>query len=498
MKQFTRSTEVRLAFVILGTALLPLMTAVWLANAMFRSSSQVWTRTEVGPQLDRGVEIYKDYVKSIKDDIRHQSRTVARELEQLGAKRTDATSARQLNADLDLLLEETPGAIAFAVFDQDEKLLGKTHNVRALDPVADRSLETAIPLKDGRTLRTTFTTSKKKLDELETAGRVAAEFHQLEQLRSEIYQGYSRSFALLLGLTIFATALVGYSLARGITKRIRRLQRAAKIVADGDLSVQVPVTGSDELTDLAEGFNAMVREIDRSRSRIEFLQRMSAWQEMAQRLAHEIKNPLTPIQLSIQECQRQYKGDDAGYGALLSKTVTVVEEEVGALRRLVGNFSNFARLPESELSRSDLQAYLAELPAQIDGEVRAGGKASWALGSEVIHANFDKQLLRRVLVNLVQNAWDASAASKEPRVHVSLTRTSEGVLISVEDSGPGVEPADRTRIFEPYVTRKAEGTGLGLAIVKKIIVEHEGQITLEKSESLGGAKFVLRLPLLNV
>jgi two-component system, NtrC family, nitrogen regulation sensor histidine kinase NtrY len=495
MKQFTRSTEVRLALVILGTAVLPLMTAVWLANAMFRSSSQVWTRTEVGPQLNRGVEIYKDYVKSVKDDIRHQSRTVGLELEQLGARRTSQTSALQLKADLDLLLEETPGAIAFAVFDHDENLIGETHTTRVIDPVTDRSLETIVPLRDGRSLQTKFTTSKKKLDELETAGRVASEFHQLEQLRGEIYQGYSRSFALLLGLTILVTALVGYSLARGITKRIRRLQRAAKIVATGDLTVQVPVTGSDELTDLAAGFNSMVREIDRSRGRIEFLQRMSAWQEMAQRLAHEIKNPLTPIQLSVQECQRQYKGDDAGFGALLSKTVTVVEEEVGALRRLVGNFSNFARLPESELTRSDVRSYLAELPAQIDGEVRAAGNAQWELGSEAIYANFDKQLLRRVLVNLVQNAWDACAASKEARVHVSLTRTAENVVISVEDSGAGVESADQTRIFEPYVTRKAEGTGLGLAIVKKIIVEHEGQITIEKSESLGGAKFVLRLPL---
>ena len=114
------------------------------------------------------------------------------------------------------------------------------------------------------------------------------------------------------------------------------------VVAKGDdLSVRVPITGSDELTDLAVTFNRMLEEMSGSRARIEYLQRISAWQEMAQRLAHEIKNPLTPIQLAVQECHRKYDGNDPKYRALLDTTLEVVEEEVGVLRRLVGDFSNF-------------------------------------------------------------------------------------------------------------------------------------------------------------
>src|SRR5207237_9760404 len=121
----------------------------------------------------------------------------------------------------------------------------------------------------------------------------------------------------------------GILLARGITRRINRLGLSINLVAQGDLSVRVPVTGSDELTDLARTFNRMLSEMAQSRARIEYLQRIGAWQEMAQRLAHEIKNPLTPIQLAVQECHHKYTGDDSRFRALLDTTLEIVEEEVG-------------------------------------------------------------------------------------------------------------------------------------------------------------------------
>src|SRR5262249_36873530 len=132
-----------------------------------------------------------------------------------------------------------------------------------------------------------------------------------------------------------------------------------------DLAVRVPVTGDDELGDLARTFNKMLGEMAQSRARIEFLQRIGAWQQMAQRLAHEIKNPLTPIQLAVQECHRKYGGDDPRFRALLDTTLEIVEEEVGTLRRLVGDFSNFARLPHAELRDASLRDFLRECSEQL-------------------------------------------------------------------------------------------------------------------------------------
>jgi nitrogen fixation/metabolism regulation signal transduction histidine kinase len=258
--------------------------------------------------------------------------------------------------------------------------------------------------------------------------------------------------------------------------------------------------------------------MESSRARIEFLQRIGAWQEMAQRLAHEIKNPLTPIQLAVQECHRKYTGDDPRFRALLDTTLEVVEEEVGTLRRLVGDFSNFARLPQAELRDATLDDFLRECEEKL-GHLEAEGPSpdsvdsgeslspanvivTWSLPKDPIAVAIDAQMLRRVLVNLVRNAVQAIRAQRvstpDGKVlgHVTVTGRGErdGAAIVVEDDGPGIPAERRARVFDPYYTTKVDGTGLGLAIVKKIVVEHGGTIDVGSSASLGGAMFVIRLP----
>jgi nitrogen fixation/metabolism regulation signal transduction histidine kinase len=284
----------------------------------------------------------------------------------------------------------------------------------------------------------------------------------------------------------------------------------------------VPVTGSDELTELGVTFNRMLDEMERSRARIEFLQRIGAWQEMARRLAHEIKNPLTPIQLAVQECHKKYAGDDPRFRALLDTTLEIVEEEVGTLRRLVGDFSNFARLPHAELREANLQDFLKECSDQlVHLELEADGgdgapspsdalrahevDVTWELPPEPLPVEIDKQMIRRVFVNLVRNALqairdarktrgDGESGAPEGRVVVSARTDGDGAALIVEDDGPGISADHRERVFDPYFTTKTDGTGLGLAIVKKIVVEHGGTVSAGSSERLGGAMFIVRLP----
>ena len=333
------------------------------------------------------------------------------------------------------------------------------------------------------------------------------------------------AFGALLGATMLITLTLGILLARGVTRRINRLGAAIGLVAQGDLAVRVPVTGDDELGDLARTFNHMLGEMAQSRARIEFLQRIGAWQEMAQRLAHEIKNPLTPIQLAVQECHRKYAGDDPRFRGLLDTTLEIVEEEVGTLRRLVGDFSNFARLPQAELRDASLRDFLQECSEQLhhledvpdvdatEAETIALQNVDirWKVPEAELPAAIDRQMLRRVLVNLVRNATQAIRDARIPRggssqparpvdagevlghVVVSARREGEGAAILVEDDGPGIPAEARARVFDPYFTTKVDGTGLGLAIVKKIVVEHGGRIDVATS-SLGGASFVIHLP----
>jgi nitrogen fixation/metabolism regulation signal transduction histidine kinase len=512
-------TEGRLAFVVFVTATLPLAVALLLANSLFSQASAIWFNPEVGQQLDRGVDVYKDYVKAIKDDMRHQTDAIAEdEVLREAAKKHNS---ELVEAQIDALFPRFPELVELRIVDADGNVLARRDRGRPVNEATERSLEVTRPLADdpdSPAAAATFAIDRKRLDELETTGNVVTKYHQLEASRSDLYRGYLYAFAALLGITMLLTLLLGTTLARGVTRRINRLAGAIEKVAQGDLTVRVPVTGSDELTDLARTFNRMLGEMAQSRTRIEFLQRMGAWQEMAQRLAHEIKNPLTPIQLAVQECHKKYTGDDPRFRMLLDTTLEIVEEEVGTLRRLVTSFSNFARLPRAELKEESLKEFLRDCSQQLahledeeDAQDAANVDVSWELPDDELLAQIDKQMLRRVIVNLVRNSVQAirnerllTDSSPERRkdvavhvrghVRVSATRDGDGAAIIVEDDGPGVPKEALGRVFDPYFTTKTEGTGLGLAIVKKIVVEHGGTIDVGKSTDLGGARFIMHLP----
>jgi two-component system, NtrC family, nitrogen regulation sensor histidine kinase NtrY len=508
-------TELRLALVILLTAIIPLAVAVALASTMLDYAKQRWMPPEVGGQLERGIDLYKEYVRAVKDDLRHEAEAMAGdEALRTAARKHDGPAC---SAALDALFGRYAGLVSLEVED-DGRTLATRSRAAPVDDARERVLP---PLRGalgeegaGPTLVATFAVDRRYEQELEHAGVVHDGYEKMGSDRDIVYMPAYKAFAALLGITAVVTVVLGLFLARGFTLRIKRLANASNQVAGGNLDVRVPVTGSDELTELARVFNRMLSEMQQSRARIEYLQRIGAWQEMAQRLAHEIKNPLTPIQLAVQECHRKYGGDDPRFRGLLDTTLEIVEEEVGTLRRLVGNFSSFARLPHAELREASLRDFLRECSEQLGhlgAELTEEGaeevivahdvEVRWQVPSEAIPAAIDRQMLRRVLVNLVRNAVEAIRDARPARegeargqVLVRAKATSDGVELIVEDDGPGVPEASRERVFDPYFTTKAEGTGLGLAIVKKIVVEHNGSIAVRTSERLGGSMFVVTLP----
>jgi two-component system nitrogen regulation sensor histidine kinase NtrY len=510
-------TEKRLALVIFLTAVLTMASSMTLAYSLINSVSALWLRPEVEQELERGVDLYKDYVRVVKDDMKHQTDAMSadRALREAARGHDPAVVGRALEA----LFPRYVQLVSLAVEGAGGQTLALKDRGRQLDEAVERKLEVRRPLSDddaGPVLVATFAFDRRYERELERAGATRDAYAQLEKDRARVYAGYFEAFGVLLGITVVATVVIGFFLARGITRRIYRLANALNRVAAGDLDVRVPVTGSDELTELASVFNRMLGEMQQSRARIEYLQRIGAWQEMAQRLAHEIKNPLTPIQLAVQECHRKYTGDNAKFRSLLDTTLEIVEEEVGTLRRLVGNFSSFARLPHAELREASLRDFLRECSEQLGhlgNEPAAEGTddvviahdvdVRWELPADPIPVSIDRQMLRRVFVNLVRNAVEAIrqarpaelGAGRQGQVVVSAQREGDSVAVLVADDGPGVADGAQERIFDPYFTSKQQGTGLGLAIVKKIVVEHEGSITAGRSARLGGAEFAVVLPL---
>lgn len=303
--------------------------------------------------------------------------------------------------------------------------------------------------------------------------------------------------ALLLGGAV-ATALA-VLLAPAVAKPIRAAMEAADRIAAGTRSVQIDTEAGGEAGRLVQAFNRMARELDAAESRLRRAERLAAWRDIARQMAHEIKNPLTPIQMAVELLRKAKARNLEGFDELFDEQTTIVLEEVARLRRLVENFSRFARAPKpmpSPMEVSSLVEHVVSMHAH--GEAEVTGEAEAHLPS--IRA--DREQLTQVLVNLVQNAVFASAqrAGRAPNkgpaaVHVSARRDGARVVISVEDNGSGIDASVRDQLFEPYVTTKKGqgGTGLGLAIAWRIVHEHDGALTVETSPE--GTRFDIALPI---
>jgi signal transduction histidine kinase len=283
-----------------------------------------------------------------------------------------------------------------------------------------------------------------------------------------------------LGLVLFLTAaaLLAQSVSRRISGPISALTKATRQVAEGDLDARVLPTSHDELSQLVESFNQMASDLERQRRDLEQTNRLAAWAEMAQQVAHEVKNPLTPIQLSAEHLKRVYSDRAADFGATLDSCVATILRQVRTLRGIVGEFSALARPPSHAYVSLDLlplvravsDLYAKNLPPGITLSVET---------EPVPKVSGDARLLERAIVNLLENALQA--VGEKGQVVVRLRRRAEKarVEIEVEDSGPGVEPEVLRRVFEPFFSTKTSGSGLGLAIVKKTLEEHGGGVSLE-------------------
>jgi signal transduction histidine kinase len=280
--------------------------------------------------------------------------------------------------------------------------------------------------------------------------------------------------------------LLGAMVARRWSVPLGELADGARSVARGDLAVTVPIHGRDEIGQLARAFNAMIRDLLTAREELVRAERVAAWKEIAQRIAHEIKNPLTPIQMAIETLQRAHAKGAEPFDRLFDESAKTILDEVARLKNIVGEFSAFARMPAPQLAPVALnevvEATLALYPQQ---------PIERALAPSLPPAMADRDQLTQVLINLLENARDA--AGTDGKV-VVMTRAAGGrVELEVRDSGPGLTDEARARLFTPYFTTKPKGTGLGLAIVHRIVSDHGGEIRVDSPPGRG-ATFTVSLP----
>jgi two-component system nitrogen regulation sensor histidine kinase NtrY len=299
------------------------------------------------------------------------------------------------------------------------------------------------------------------------------------------------------GLAVAAvvlTLLIGLIVARRTTRDLDALVAGALAAARGDLEHRVPIRSKDEIGEVGSAFNFMMEDLRSAKDRLTIAERIAAWQEVARRLAHEIKNPLTPIQMSMDTLRKSWAKKHPKFEEILEESTATVLEEADRLKRIVTEFSDFARMPKPDFQRCDLNDLIGGALHLYQGA--APVEASLHPGLPMIEA--DKGQLSQVLLNLVENARDAIGTTTGGKITVStrLGEAADRVAIVVEDNGPGVPAELKEKVFQPYFTTKQGrgGTGLGLAIVHRIVSDHGGRIAVSEVPR-GGARFVVELPL---
>ena len=288
-------------------------------------------------------------------------------------------------------------------------------------------------------------------------------------------------------LTLVLVLVGGIWSARRIARPLAQVAAGTRRVAAGELDVVLEPAGTDELGELVRSFNAMTRELKRVTAQAARAERETAWRRMARQVAHEIKNPLTPIRLMIQQMQADVARDPAGAMDAIRRTAPVVLRQIESLGRIAADFAHFARLPKRDLEDVDVAAIARDVVALHGGSAEEGVQVVAEVGAGVPTVRWDAGEIRRVLINLVGNAVQAIPGAGRVRVVVRAAARDgrAGMRIDVEDTGTGIAEKDLGRLFEPDFSTKTSGTGLGLAMVKRTVDDMGGTIEVESTEGEG-------------
>lgn len=294
-------------------------------------------------------------------------------------------------------------------------------------------------------------------------------------------------------LAVLMAALAGLWAASRISRPIDRLVHAVDAIAAGEADYTFPARAEHELDRLARAFSRLQRSLELQRRRSAAAERVAGWREVARRVAHEVKNPLVPIRLTVENLKRAREKDPRLFDELFDEGTRTILEEVEQLRRLVTEFSEFARLPAPRPQPIDLHGLVEGVLELHAAEPRLEIVRTYRAGPATIDA--DGEQLSRALKNVVGNAVEAMReGERPPRLEVFTGAEGGMVEIRVCDSGPGIPPDAAGKVFEPYFTTKPQGTGLGMAIVYRIVTEHGGVVDADNRPD-GGACIRIRLPL---
>ena len=304
---------------------------------------------------------------------------------------------------------------------------------------------------------------------------------EIFQSESQIYSAVYLFVLMILSITSFI--IIFYM----ITNPLNEVKKAAQEIQKGDFSYQLRENGIKEIRELKTSFNHMAKELAKTQTKLINAEKEMIWKELSRILAHEIKNPLTPIRLSIERLEEKYEEDEEKFKAIFPEAAKIINQEISNLMTLVSSFSTFAKSINPDPVQFNiidnlqmiLQSYAHKYNIKVSGDRKA-------------EISFDQTHFYQIVTNILQNAIDA--VPDNPVIAINVTTTDKASYVSIKDNGPGIAIDMIDKVFEPYFTKKKKGTGLGLALVKKLAQVNNSEISVN-SESGDGAEFILKVEL---
>jgi two-component system, NtrC family, nitrogen regulation sensor histidine kinase NtrY len=301
--------------------------------------------------------------------------------------------------------------------------------------------------------------------------------------------------AVVAGAALLIGLLISLWVSARITRPLEELAEGAREVASGRWDTVIDLRGKDEIGQLASAFNEMTQTLAAQRDQLVQTERVAAWRELARRLAHELRNPLFPLQITVENLQKARQLDAKQFLEVFNESTATLKAELANLNTIVGRFSDFSKMPAPHFVRVNVNEALRNAVRLFEPQFNAVGKPpvipEYFLTEPLPEIDADAELLHRAFQNLVLNALDAMPAGGT--LTLRTTEQEGNVRIEVSDTGKGLTPEECSRLFTPYYTTKVQGTGLGLAIIQSVVSDHHGTISVSSDEGRG-TTFRIELP----
>lgn len=355
--------------------------------------------------------------------------------------------------------------------------------VLSKDKKVDRE---SIDSKTGNTVSSSYIPLKNNM--LENIALVYFPYYHDNSIYLEAIYKYAKYIVLvdifIILFSIWLSWIISKNLTNTLTKFSKKIDRLT--LFENDMQ-PIRYYHNDELGSLAKAYNKMILQIQDQKERLSMIERENAWREMAKQIAHEVKNPLTPMKLAVQNFERKFDPKDPEISEKVKKMSATVVEQIDLIASVASEFSQFARLPEKMNETFDLNLEIDKII-----EIFSGDRIYRHTNQEQILINFNKIYLNRIITNLVTNAKQAESPERALIINIDTELANKRITITVEDNGIGIKKSQLERIFEPNFTTKTSGMGLGLSMVKKMVEDYEGEISAT-SQIDHGTSFVISL-----